>query len=303
MAKEELLKAEFNGPLEIGEIKIDASVLDDKQHTRVLSYRSVSRALDLPEKWSTTNDGATRLPHFLTRKPVKTLIKADLSVPLSKPIEYKPLHGGRSAFGVPAKFLPSICDVWLKARDAGLLKSQKDRDVATKADLLMRAFAHVGIIALVDEATGYQEVREKEELQKILKKYISEELLPWTLRFPHEFYKEMFRLKGWQYNATSRRKKPMQAGQLTRNLIYDKLPEGVIEELSRKNPRKTKGGNRKYHHHRFLTEDVGNPHLSKQIAVVTALMRVSPNWRKFSSIFEKAFNPQQQMDYGEEKDE
>mgnify|MGYP003561277120 CR=1 FL=1 len=52
----------------------------------------------------------------------------------------------------------------------------------------MRAFARVGITALVDEATGYQYERENDELQKILKAYISEELLPWQKRFPDIFY-------------------------------------------------------------------------------------------------------------------
>jgi hypothetical protein len=48
-------------------------------------------------------------------------------------------------------------------------------------------FARVGIIALVDEATGYQEVRDHEALQEILKRYISEELLVWVRTFPMEF--------------------------------------------------------------------------------------------------------------------
>ena len=48
---------------------------------------------------------------------------------------------------------------------------------ADKAYILLRAFATVGIIALVDEATGYQEIRDREALQEILQKYISGALL------------------------------------------------------------------------------------------------------------------------------
>ena len=50
-------------------------------------------------------------------------------------------------------------------------------------------------------------------------------------------------------------------------------------------------GQRKARHHQYLTEDTGNPHLEKQVAVVTALMRVSPNSRSFKRLFERNFQP------------
>jgi hypothetical protein len=56
---------------------------------------------------------------------------------------------------------------------------------------LLRAFARVGIVALVDEATGFQDIRARDDLHKILEAYIAKELLPWTKRFPNEFYKEI----------------------------------------------------------------------------------------------------------------
>lgn len=40
------------------------------------------------------------------------------------------------------------------------------------ANIIIRSVAKVGIVALVDEVTGYQYEREKDELQKILKAYI-----------------------------------------------------------------------------------------------------------------------------------
>lgn len=95
------------------------------------------------EKWS--KDGASNLPPFLSKKVLKPFITAELSVPLSSPIEFRPLHGGRTAFGVPATLLPDICDVWLKAREAGILKEgDKNFEIAAKAEILMRGFAHVG---------------------------------------------------------------------------------------------------------------------------------------------------------------
>jgi hypothetical protein len=83
-------------------------------------------------------------------------------------------------------------------------------------------------------------------------------------------------------------KRPRHAGKLTNQLIYEKLPPGVLEELRRKNP-PDETGRRKHKHHQFLTNDVGNPHLEKQLTVVTTLMRISPNRRVFLNHFARAF--------------
>lgn len=288
------LKAEFSGDLHIGDLIIECSVLEGG--IRVLSYRGTSRALGGSEKWSKTaeTNGALELPPFLNKKAIIPLVSEKIRVPLSEPIIYKPLHGGRTAYGVPAELLPDICDVWLKAREQRIIKGSALK-IAAKAEILMRGLAHVGIIALVDEATGYQEVRDRNELQLVLKKYISPQLLPWAMRFPHKFYEEMFRLRGWEYNAQSKQKKPMMAGKLTRQLIYDKLPTGIVQELERKNPVDPETKRRKTHHHRWLTIEVGDPHLERQIVAVTTLMSVSKNWRKFESLFRQAFGGQQNM--------
>ena len=50
-----------------------------------------------------------------------------------------------------------------------------------------RRLANVGIIALVDEATGYQEVRDRVALQEVLKKYITGALYEWAQTFPLSF--------------------------------------------------------------------------------------------------------------------
>jgi P63C domain-containing protein len=46
---------------------------------------------------------------------------------------------------------------------------------------------------------GYREIRPKDELRRLLEACVSPEFLPWTTRFPDEFYKELFRLRGWTY--------------------------------------------------------------------------------------------------------
>ncbi len=117
-----------------------------------------------------------------------------------------------------------------------------------------------------------------------------EKLLAWAERFPKEFYQELFRLKGWQFDPMSV-KCPRMVGKLTKVLIYKKLPPGVLEELERKNPPVYEKDYRKYKHHQYLTPDIGNVHLEKQVASVTTLMRISKDWTVFEHHFNKAFPP------------
>lgn len=165
-----------------------------------------------------------------------------------------------------------------------------------------RGLATVGIIAWIDEATGYQYARDRNELHKILEAYISKELLPWTKRFPDNYYEHLFRLMKWQYSPLSV-KRPQLVGKLTNTLIYEQLPPGVLDELKHKNPKNEKG-RRKHKFFQFLTDDIGNPHLEKQIVKVVTLMQISRNWRAFKTFFAQAHpGPQQGDMFPEEEQE
>jgi len=77
-------------------------------------------------------------------------------------------------------------------------------------------------------------------------------------------------------------------GKLTKELVYKRLPPGVLEQLTKLNPKDDRG-RRRHKHHQFLTEDIGHPHLSKHLASVTTLMRVSSSWGRFMKLMNKAF--------------
>lgn len=70
--------------------------------------------------------------------------------------------------------------------DAGTL-APNQRRFAVQAEILMRAFATAGIIALADEATGYQDVRTRDALAKILEQYIEKELQKRVRNVPRRF--------------------------------------------------------------------------------------------------------------------
>ena len=183
-----------------------------------------------------------------------------------------------TAFGYPAELLPKVCDVFLDADQAGALaKGQKH--IAAQAQVLIRGLAHVGIIALVDEATGYQDERARDALARILEAFIAKELRPWVRTFPTDFYKEMFRLRKIPYREDVKR--PQYIGVLTNDLIYSRLAPGVLDELRRVTPRDEKG-RLKTHLHRRLTEDVGHPKLQQHLSAVTALMKASDTWERLS---------------------
>jgi hypothetical protein len=285
-----------DGVLTIGEIEIECAVLEGG--TRVLSERALTKGFGGKRggaHWRRKQAGevGADLPVFLSAKNISSNLPKDLIEALTRPIMYKPVNGGRIGHGVEASLLPKICNALIDLDERELLHPSQIA-FAEQAAILVRGLAGVGIVALVDEATGYQDIRPKDELRLILEAYISKELLPWTERFPEEFYREMFRLRNWPFSSLQYPKKgpqgPRYAGKLTNELIYDQLPPGVRQGLEAANP-KTEKGYRRNKHHQLLTGDIGNPHLEKQVAVVTALMRGASNWKQFMKAFNRNFRP------------
>ena len=165
--------------------------------------------------------------------------------------------------------------------------TENQKQLAVASDILMRSLAKVGIVALIDEATGYQYERDTRALQELLSQYIAKEFLPWVKTFDDEFYIQMFRLRGWDYKG---RLKTSYAGQLTNFLVYNRLPEDVVTELRRLNPVLNKNGYRRHRLHQRLTKEYGYQHLNQQISTVTTMMKGFDTWDEFEPVFRKAFN-------------
>jgi hypothetical protein len=159
--------------------------------------------------------------------------------------------------------------------------------IAEECETLIRSFARVGIVALVDEATGYQEIRDKTALQALLDKYLRKEHAVWAKRFPDEFYQEMFRLRGWQWRGM-KINRPSCVGTYTKDIVYERLAPAILDELERRNPPNA-NGNRKHRHHQFLTDDIGHPALAQHLFAVMAFMRISKSWSDFKLQMDRAF--------------
>ena len=269
-------------PLCIGEMRIPCYVLDDER--RVLTLSGMQEALAMARGGSMV-PGMNRLELFASRERIKPFVSSSLGERIHSPIIFFTPSGQR-AYGYDAEVLVELCEAVLSARATGSLQKQQ-LPIAQQCELIMRGLARVGIVALVDEVTGFQEVRKRDALHKILEAYISPELMPWAKRFPDTFYEQIFRLHGWPYDPASAAR-PGVVGKFTNTYIYEQLPPGVLEELRHRNP-KDEAGRRRARMHQFLSEDIGNPHLERQIAATTAVLRVADNWPMFKRMFNRAF--------------
>lgn len=276
--------ATHEGEMSFAGVMIPCAVLEDG--TRVLSERGVTKGFGLKRagsNWQKKDESGARMPVFASANNIKPFIDKDLEVALKSPILFaSQASKGNVAHGVEAELIPRVCEVWLRARDAGVIKPQQIHIVA-QADLIMRGLARVGIAALVDEATGFQDDRDRRALSLILEKFISKELRKWVKTFPLDYYKELCRLRGIPFSASM--KLPQYFGHLTNNLIYSRLAPGVLQELRDRNP--VEDGRRKHKHFQHLTNDIGHPKLLQHLGSVVTLMKISQSWEDLESLVNK----------------
>jgi hypothetical protein len=305
----ELPQATHDGPLHIGEETLLAANLANGK--RLLAQGTFLRAIGRSERPKAGTGGLTTvdgLPFFLQADLLKSFITEELMLSTT-PIQFR-LKGGQKAIGYDALLLPMVCEVYLKLRDKlndEIAKADKDADSAApkstlkrykhiidQCDKLTRGLARRGIIALVDDATGYQDDRAREEIEKlVVKAYVAPGLQSWTRKFPHDFFREAYRLLGWEYKA-GQIKHPGYMGKFINKFVYDALPPGVKEELQKRLP-KNERGNRRAKLWQLLTIDTGSPHLDRQLTSDIVLMQVADDKQEFERNWNKAFGKQRQL--------
>jgi hypothetical protein len=274
---EKILKATHHGKLSLGDLAIDCYVLEGER--RVIHKRGMARALGMKSA------GGNVFTRTLQRKGLGSEIPQILAEKIENPIVFKPLSGD-PGHGYEADILIDICDAIIEARNKGKL-SPSQEFLAIQAESIIRSVAKVGIAALVDEATGYQAERERDALHKLLSVYLSEERLKWAKMFPDEFYKQIYRLRGWPFPTGSTKRTPY-VGKITNKIVYEKLPPGVLEKLKKLNPRVPETRRRRWKYTQFLSEDIGQPDLRDHLLQVIALMRAAPNWSTFTRLLNRA---------------
>lgn len=300
MARDGLRSAVFE-VVEPGEIEIPCYVLEDG--TRVLSQRGMTAGLGMSQ--GTAGGDGDRLVSFLRGNRLSPFVSRDLAALIQAPIPFRHPGGGKPALGYPATILADLCDAILSARKAGALQKQQEH-IADRCEILLRGFARVGIIALVDEATGYQRDRAKDALARILEAFVAKELRAWVQTFPPEFYEQMFRLRGLDFPETSQVQRPRYFGLLTNDIVYKRLAPGVLSELKRVTPR-NEDGRPTAKFFQSLTSNIGYPKLKEHLGAVIAYMRISRSWDEFMNLLDQHYprygeTPMLPMDYDQKKD-
>lgn len=282
MEKKNVIK--YDGVLELGnDVTIDCYVLEDG--SRILSGNGMQLALNMIDE-NEVNPSGTRLARYLNQKTLETYIYKG-----KEQGHYDPIicyRGEQKINGYEATILIDICDAFLQARKEIKL-STRQKIIADQCEILVRSFAKVGLIALIDEATGYQYDREKKELQAILKEFISDEIFEYQKQFQLSFYKEIFKLWNIPFTPYYIKHKPQFIGHITNRYVYSNMPKGsfVLDKLKTLTP-KTKKGNRAYQFHRHLTE-AGKESLKKVLYTVEALASISENKRQFDKVIQDKY--------------
>jgi hypothetical protein len=257
----------FRGNLKIGEVEIEGHVLSDGR--RVLTQREVVRVI-------TRGRESGALTRYIDRLP-----GADPAAVASKTIQFR-VPGGPAATGYEATLLIEICDLYLAAREAQTL-ARRQQGLAEMAEIIVRATAKLGIVALIDEATGYQAVRSKQALQLKLQAFIAEDMAEWAQMFPPDFWIQLARLEGVKYSAKNR---PIRWGKYIMAFVYDAVDPDVGKELRKINP----DPHFRKNHHQWLKQH-GREKVNNQVQQVIAIMKLCDDMadfkRKFSKVFQK----------------
>ena len=261
------------GDLRLGDAAIECHVLDDER--RVISARGAVGALN----GSGSEDGAK---YGNSARMIARILGENSGIELEPRIRFA-IPGAPPGFGYPAEILPRLCAAITDRALLGRLHHKQAR-VAAQARRIEKALAGVGIIALVDEVTGYQAKRAPDALAHLFEAYLLPEPGKWQRIVPEALYVELARLYGFTY-AEGQQLKPPFFRSWTWQYVYDVLPPDVRGELRRRNPTPHEGGPR---HHQHLTGRVREV-LSAHLLRLVTVLRQSAHVADFHMRFEREF--------------
>lgn len=263
------------------EIDIDCYVLEDGQ--RVLSWRGASRATGFAE-----GSGSRMIRMLKETKSIQPYLSPALLEVIDKhdkkqldrftgTVDGKRVHGDI----FPSDLLVDVADAFHAARINGDLKLSTHITFADNLYKIMKAFSKTGIIALIDEVTGYQNIRGARELQEKAQLYIAEEFRIWQRTFPETLFKEISRLYNFDYDPTTSQR-PMATGRFIETYIYSRFPKEAIDNI------KSNKGSKKIH--QGLSEEIGMPQLNAVIQQVLTLAQISDSIDEFRTFYVKKYS-------------
>ncbi len=280
-----LMNATHKGFMHVGDIDLECYVLEDGR--RVFNKKGMAKAIGLK------SEGGNAFLKTMSRKGVGSEIDKNLHEKIENPIYFNYLRSDPS-HAYEAEVLVEVCKAIKRAHDAGKLTKTQE-DLYHQSMSILNAFAKIGVVALIDEATGYQTERSPDALRLLVQQYLEEEKREWQKEFPDEFYTELNRIYGSQTTATRKSgaiviNKPQHFANFTRSYVYEPLENGaVLEELDKLNPKMDKKGTRKNRFHQHMSEGYGVEKLRLQMREVLTLLKISDSVTGFKKVFKKRF--------------
>ena len=252
------------GTVKIGDIALDAAVLEDGR--RGFIQKQLAQAIGFTEK---TRSG--RFDRFSEKIGLNELIPKGIS---EWPVSVLMPERG-AALWTPYEILPAIIRATIRANSNNLLTAQQTH-IAERCAVIADALIGVGIVALIDEATGYQYHREPSALQDLIELLIRENCADWTKRFDADFYRPLMKLFKLDFHPG--KGLPSVIGQLTQRYIYQAvLPDEIWEYLKIKKGKKDR-------FHQWLNGS-GLKLLERQKILVEAIAGSSADYQDFKSRF------------------
>lgn len=280
-----IVNATHKGFMHVGGINLECYVLEDGR--RVFNKKGMAKAIGLK------SEGGNAFLKTMNRKGVGSEVSKKLRDKIESPILFNYLRRD-PGHAYEADVLVEVCKAIIDAGDAGKL-TETQESLYIQAKALLHAFGKVGVVALIDEATGYQKERSPDALRLLVQQYLEEEKREWQKEFPDEYYKELNRIYG--SNPTAIRKsgavvlnKPQHFAKFTRSYVYEPLENGaVLAELDKVNPKIGANGNRQNRLHQHMSQDYGIKKLRIQVREVLTLLKVSDSIAEFRKLFRKRF--------------
>jgi hypothetical protein len=224
-----LPRAVFWGSLDLMNRQMPCYVLDNGQ--RIIGRTAANEAL-------TGIKGAGDFEKTISVKSLRPFLDSEEIVNELVAFSLPDVEGlGKDVKGMPADVFIDVCRAFVSALEASYNRppdadyppmTDRQKEMAVQASMFLAAVAKVGLDALIDEATGYQEVREKDALEVKLRAYLADEMRKWEKTFPDELWMEFGRLTNWKGSI---HKRPKYWGKLVMELIYEYLDPDVAQWL------------------------------------------------------------------------
>jgi hypothetical protein len=225
------------------------------------------------------------LPPFLARKALEPFITNDLH---QSACEHQIiLPQGHRAIGYKAELFLKVADVYMKAAQHNINLPKTVKETANLCTAIISSLAGVGLTAMIWQACGFHKLSEKDSLERLLAKYLTEKEMEWIRQFPQDFYDQIYRLKNWPNPNVIHHRYPV-VGKITRDIVFSRIAPKLLQKLDEKNPKNEKG-KRKHCHHQYLTEDIGKPELQNHLYAIRGLMKGCKTWDEFYELLDRFY--------------